>query len=131
MKKLLLFVLVVLTQCAWSSGWQSDQNVNNIQVGGHVYTYQTSSPSVSSCGTNPNVASMSSDFIGAVRVGSGATTACTITFSNAYTNAPDCVVVDRNNVHYFKVTSDTATFTFTADSAMGTDNVAWNCAGNQ
>ena len=133
MRFLLLFL--ILTQCAWSSGWQQDQSVYNVQVSGKINTYQTTAPTVSSCGTSPSVATRSSDVAGTVTIGSGVVTSCKVSFASSYTNAPVCVLLNKSVNPY--VTSETATTDTAAiyiqspgQSLAGT-SVNWICVGNQ
>ena len=87
-------------------------------VAGQV-TVSGTAPAIGTCGTTPAIASGSTDHAGLVTVGSGATTACTLTFAVAYANEPACVVSTEANVTaYISAKSVSAmTVTFSADAA--------------
>jgi len=55
-------------------------------------TLQPLGPAITSCGTGPTVQQGSGNVAGYVAVGSGSPTACTVTFSTAFTNTPACFV---------------------------------------
>lgn len=60
-------------------------------VNGFIQCAQTSSPTISSCGTSPSLSSNATDFIGQVTFGSGLLTACTISFTKLYTTGLGCI----------------------------------------
>jgi hypothetical protein len=70
-------------------GYDSVQG--GIYLPGHLLTTNRKSvaPVISACGTGtPTV--VGTDFAGVITTGSGASTACTITFGTAYQTAPNC-----------------------------------------
>lgn len=74
-------VYATLTQMkAWVLGGQS----------GH-----SSTPTLSSCGTSPSIATGSTDVSGRVTTGTGTPTGCVITFAQAFNAVPSCVVVSQ------------------------------------
>jgi hypothetical protein len=55
------------------------------------------SAKLSSCGTSPAIATNSTDHVGYITAGSGAT-GCTLTFANAWSSAPACTVSSRSGL---------------------------------
>lgn len=99
---------------------------------GHVVVddaVTASFPVISACGTTPALTAGSSDFAGKVTIGTGVTTACTITFGTAYTNEPSCVVTPQYSATaYLSASSATAiTVTLSADGAGQKFN--YHCVG--
>lgn len=93
------------------------------------YSSGSTAPTVSICGTTPAVATGSNDFKGIITVGSGVTTACTVTFGTAKVSEPSCLITPHANVTpYFSAKSNTAfTVTFSADMASTKFN--YDCNG--
>ena len=85
-------------------------------------------PSLTTCGMTPAIGS-STDMAGIVTIGSGVTTACTVTFGTPYTNEPMCVVTPQYNATaYISAKSNSAfTVTFSADGASQKFN--YTCIG--
>lgn len=84
-------------------------------------------PAITSCGTSPSAA-RGTDFGGEVTEGTTAT-GCTISFANAYTTAPFCVVSLQTQQVAFTYTISTSAITVTNTSATG-DKIDWICNGN-
>ena len=87
-------------------------------------------PTVSSCGSGAAIGTNSIDEGGNVTIGSTSPqTACTITWSNTYTKAPDCNIMDRGPTYQaLAITSiSTTAMTFTAQISMTNDTVGWVC----
>lgn len=88
-------------------------------------------PAISSCGTNPSVAS-GNDQAGDVTIGSSGVTTCTITFANAPTNIPSCFAAN-NTIQQAVIAQPTATTLVIVGTASGaqigsTNNVIrWGC----
>ena len=88
------------------------------------------SASVGTCGASPSIAG--NDNIGTVTIGTGVVTACTVTFANAYTNTPVCVIVPGSTANITGLTSvSTTAFVagFSASAAGGTFH--YICFGRQ
>lgn len=135
MLNFLVPILIIITQCAWSSGWQEDQKVNNLQLGGHLSTYQTTVPIASSCGTNPSVATRSADLTGTLTIGAGSVTFCRVAFANSYVNAPNCFLVQRTLNPFVTseiATTDTAAIYIQSPvQNMAGTTTSWFCSENQ
>lgn len=93
---------------------------------GHV-TLGGFSPSVSSCGTNPTV--QGTDTAGVISVGSGATTACTLTFSVAYPIAPVCVANASINSVAFVNSVSVSSVVWNFSASVESDKVYYLCIG--
>lgn len=126
--RFLLLALIILTQCAWSTGWQQDQSVNNLQISGKLSTYQATAPTATSCGTNPSVTTTSSDMSGTITFGTGSVTSCRLAFNTAYLNAPNCFIINKTANPFVTAetaTTDTAALYF---QSFGTSNLAGTTA---
>jgi len=91
--------------------------------------FSLAAPTVSSCGTTPGSVT-GTDTHGTVTEGTTAT-GCTITFANAYTSAPQCVVQITNvapGTSAMTYTVSTTAITVTNASASG-DVIVWHCLG--
>lgn len=132
--KYLFFILIVLTQCAWNgNSWISDQEANNITMGGHLQTKQSTAPVASSCGTSPSVATNSADMSGVVTVGGGSATSCKVAFTNLYNNNPQCFIVNRTLTPYITamtVTADTTAMFINSATNMQQAQIGWACIAN-
>lgn len=93
---------------------------------GHTLLGLAAVPAITSCGTSPSTA-RGTDFGGEVTEGTTAT-GCTITFANAYTTAPFCVVSLQTQLLAFAYTISTTAITVTNTSASG-DKINWICNG--
>lgn len=98
---------------------------------GHITSTSTSNtPVLSSCGTTPSI--VGSDAAGTVTVGSVAATGCTITFANAYVNAPACTVTEQTGsvTNVFSYTLST-TAIVVSQTGLTSDKLNYVCIGNE
>lgn len=95
----------------------------NVSFGKHVLT-SGSTPTLTSCGTSPSLASGSTDMAGTVTVGTSAPTGvfCNIHFANTYTNVPVCTIS--------QVKSSGLTTAFSVGTATATDLPVYNGGGD-
>lgn len=93
-------------------------DVANIRGNGHVTTDQATSPALSLCGTNPAIATGSSDFAGVVTLGTGSPTACTVTFQSAFANTPACSVTSLGNATTYISAQSASAFTVTGSATF-------------
>lgn len=75
------------------------------------YIVNGTSPTISSCGTNPSV--IGNDQAGAITIGGGSVTACTLTFAHPYGSG--CTVIPQENDTSTTVTAD---FTSVSNTAI-------------
>lgn len=90
---------------------------------GHLVTYNVGllGPVVSACGATPNGTLTSGDDVkGVVTTGGGATTQCTITFSNPYANTPTCIAMQQ------ATTTTVPTIIFGQSSSSSASAVVFN-----
>lgn len=93
-------------------------------------TTNGTAPTLSTCGTTPSI--VGNDVAGTVTMGTAGPTACTLTFANAFTNAPHCVVVARDALILAHVTaSSTTAVTFTATAACTSCVLDYICLGHK
>jgi hypothetical protein len=97
---------------------------------GHLISKGTL-PTISACGTSPSIAG--TDVNGRATVGTGGTaTSCTVTFANAYTNAPTCSGGDEDSttplLTVLSATTTALTFTASTPFAAG-DKLVYHCLG--
>ncbi len=81
-------------------------------------------PTLTSCGTSPSIPSNATDSVGQFTAGS-ATTACTLTFNQAYASAPICTVAPIGNGTFPTYSTSTTAISFTTLIASGT--YYYNC----
>lgn len=96
-------------------------------VNGHIQ-FGGNKPSLSSCGTAPFV--VGNDVVGRITVGTGVTTACTLTFASTWTNPPACFVLSKsttNAITSVSTITTSLTIGFTADA--DSDDFSYFCAG--
>ncbi len=86
--------------------------------------YTSTAPTPSSCGTSPTVAG--SDTAGLITVGSGATTACTVTFSSTWTTAPYCVLSWQTNLVSMQYTVSATAISIT-QTGTASDKINYIC----
>jgi hypothetical protein len=86
-------------------------------------------PSVSSCGTSPTLASGSTDTAGIINVGSGVVTSCTLTFSTAMSSAPSCVVSTSLATVVAGISTTTSAATIALSVSLGSGNIHYHCLG--
>lgn len=101
-----------------------------ISTSGHFITSGSTAPAVSSCGTGPSI--VGDDNQGTVTVGSGVTTACTLTFYKAWGATPICTVeAEANDVGWVSAKSQTAiTLTFASTMASTAFDYRCSCSGS-
>lgn len=96
---------------------------------------QSSSPTISSCGTSPAMSSGSTNSNGQFTIGTGTPAACTVTFSTAWPNNAFCTVSPANSAaaaitggYYISASSKTG---FTLMLGTGTSSAVFNylCSG--
>lgn len=103
------------------------------QVGirGHLEFVNTSGyvPTLGSCGTSPSLGVNSTDMIGKITVGGGATS-CMLIFGKAWTNPPFCIVDDETNAA-IRVTSIELRnqTTFSDGGSIAGDTLHYLCIG--
>ena len=102
----------------------TSQQFTNLSGGG-------STPTLSSCGTSPTISGTNS--AGAITIGTGTPSACTLTFSSAYANGVACVFNDRttaaaNPGRATSVSTSAVTWTFAAATA-NSDVIDYICIG--
>jgi len=108
-----------------------------VDVTGQVRTtaaYLNSSPppSLSSCGTSPSTAAGSSNQGGQITLGTGAPTACAVTFANAYPTYAFCTLTPASAYTGTYYLSGVSKSGFTINLGTGTSSAAFNygCNGN-
>ena len=117
-----------LTDFMFKVATSSNDYFFGIQGNGHISASSTA-PTLSSCGISPSVI-MGNDIAGRILTGSGVITACTVTFANAYTNAPACDVNPEGGVVTFVAASSTPTgFVITGAAAITSNYITYQCMG--
>lgn len=90
----------------------------------------STSPTLSSCGTGPTMGAGASNSHGRITAGATAT-GCTITFANAYSSVPACIIENETgsitNTFSYTVTASAITVT---ETALGGDIMDYMCMGN-
>jgi len=112
-------------------GIVADASGNVIDSGG--YALAGSAPAASVCGTSPAVSTGSSNLAGEVTTGTGAPTACTITFSAAFPTHAFCTVTPEfaaatATAHISALSNSAFTVTFSAGVTSG--KFTYVCGGN-
>lgn len=82
----------------------------DISTTGHLNSQSISGSTVTSCGANASVTG--SDVAGTITTGSGAPTACTLTFAKPFTNTPVCVCSPNAGVSCGVSSSSNSSVTF-------------------
>ena len=82
-------------------------------------------PTLSACGTAPAITG--SDMVSKVTIGTGVTTSCTVTFANAYTTAPACVITGDDAAIGYAATTTTTVLTITSSADMDSDVISVIC----
>lgn len=110
---------------ASTSPGASPISVFQILMDGHINATGTT-PTVSSCGTNPSVSG--SDAMGEITVGSVAATACTLTFQVPYETTPHCLISNQSmsvvNAMTYAITSSTLVI---SQTGLTNDKVDYSC----
>lgn len=108
--------------------------VNTLQVvlsvvkGGHLDTGVQTAPAVTSCGTSPTITG--TDTAGKVTIGSSASSTCTLTFEEAYANAPSCVLTNGTvDVPVWATTSTTVLTITDGAGDFSSDVIMYICVG--
>lgn len=83
-------------------------------------------PTTGTCGTSPAIVSGSNDNSGAITVGTGAPTSCTINFGAPWAAAPKCVVGANPQVLAFSWTVSTTAIVVT-QTGTSSDVIVWHC----
>ncbi len=91
-------------------------------VGHHRLTGST--PVLTSCGTSPSITG--TDIAGEVTMGTAAPTGCVITFANAYTNAPTCIVTWQTNLASMQYTKSTTAITL-VQTGTSSNKINYRC----
>jgi len=114
----------------------SPATVMRLQSSGHVQTLGGVTPSVSSCGSSPSLATGSTDVAGSVTVGTGNVTSCTITFGSQWVNSsgssitPFCVVTYSATASVGLTTTSTS-IVITRNNSMANNTLIWQCFGHE
>ena len=97
------------------------------------YLNSSGVPVASTCGTSPIIGANSNNFSGAFTTGTGAPTACTITFANAYPAASSCAVSPANEAaagSFIYISAQSASaFTVSFLSAADSMKYQYVCGG--
>ena len=109
-------------------------NLMDLRIGGvskfkvtnksHLVSSGTT-PTLSACGTAPAITG--SDSASKVTIGTGVTTSCTVTFANAYTAAPACVITGDDAAIGYAAVTTTSTLTITSSADMDSDVISVIC----
>lgn len=103
-------------------------NVNGLAVfGGHVAVNHDTAPTISACGGSPVLSTNSTDYVGTVVTGSGAT-GCVITFHEAFVAIPTCVVTAETSSSITSYSLSTAAITVVGGASVATH---WICYERQ
>lgn len=87
-------------------------------------------PVISSCGSDPSI--IGNDSAGSITIGSGVITGCTLTFNQAWTAAPICIVTSNSAAITGGVTAvSTSAFTAGFSAALGGGKLYYRCYGTQ
>lgn len=81
---------------------------------------------ITSCGTSPSVAG--DDNAGAITVGSGTVTACTMTFGNASYRNRRCTFSAGSNVTVYPSSVSSSAITVTTSASIGSGKIYYNCS---
>jgi hypothetical protein len=102
-----------------------------INSNGNIHTSGTI-PTIGTCGSSPAITALSTNNSGSFTVGTGTTTACTVTFANSgWTNAPNCTVTDATTIQALKVATTTTTMIVSATTNEASDKIFYICQGNE
>jgi hypothetical protein len=95
---------------------------------GHVVNSDIA-PAISSCGTT-GFGVVGNDYAGTITVGTSATTTCTLTFNEAWSLAPSCLVGSNPQLAAFSWVVSTTTIIVTQTSTAS-NKIAYICVGTQ
>jgi len=108
-------------------GDSAANRVDEFEIATHLVT-GTTTPGVSSCGTDPSISG--TDMAMEVTVGSGTITSCTASFSREWTSIPVCVVTgDNTGVEYAITTLTGNTVVVEGSADMAGDSLYVLCLG--
>lgn len=93
----------------------------------HLYFTGSNAPSVGTCGTTPSISG--TDSMGAVTTGSGAATACTITFGTQWTNTPACWCTVPAATAAARITAASTTAITCTYSSLASTALYYGCLG--
>lgn len=108
--------------------WVADgtfMRIFQITANGHIITGALT-PSFTSCGTSPSLATSSDDTAGTLTVGTLAGTTCTLNFAKAFNQTPHCIVKQRTediNPLVYTVSSTSIVLTRTSISSSVYDYI--------
>lgn len=97
-------------------------------IDGHL-EYTGTTPTVGTCGTSPAITG--NDHAGTVTTGSTATTACTITWGAAWTNAPLCWAQSTGATITPRFSSTSTTTGVLAYASSTSQTIVYGCSGRQ
>lgn len=88
-------------------------------------------PTLTSCGTSPTMYPGSNDTVGYINVGSGAVTACTMTFKSTYVNTPFCSIIQATSTgtSVLKASSTPTTLNMLFSTTIGGMRIGYKCDG--
>ncbi|MGI8959668.1 MAG: hypothetical protein ACR2IV_07915 [Bryobacteraceae bacterium] len=121
------------TNCDASSfvtGFQSNgvPNCGSLSaVPGKIGIVSSGATTVGSCGTSPVLTGNDSAAI--VAAGGGTVTACTVTFSSPFANAPICTSSDNSQFLVIRPSASTTKLSLSAQSSFGGDSLSYICIG--
>ena len=85
-------------------------------------------PALSSCGTSPGIEG--NDWAGRIRVGTGSTTTCILTFNTAFASTPMCVLQNESSLTtVMRATTVAASVTITASQNLAGQFISYHCQG--
>ncbi len=116
-----------LTDFLFNVATSSNDYFFGVKGNGHL-TASSTAPTLSSCGTSPSI--RGTDTAGEVQVGSVSATGCTITFANAWTNSPSCIIVNQTGsvTNTFSYTISTTAITVT-ETGLTSAKLDYHCIG--
>lgn len=96
---------------------------------GHINSQVVSGSTVTSCGSGPLL--VGSDNAGTITVGSGVTLSCTLTFAQAWRNAPTCTMtINMTGVTGGITTISTTQAVFSFSATVGGGQIYFHCIGS-
>jgi hypothetical protein len=110
-----------------ASGTTDNNPVTHFQITqGHIETLGTAPTLSAGCGTGATI--VGNDNNGTITTAATGFGTCTVTFSRAWTNVPQCVLNNRSSATVTRVTSPSTT-AFTITGASGGNIVDYSCRG--
>jgi hypothetical protein len=116
-----------LTDFLFQVATSSNDYFFGVKGNGHLSASSTA-PTLSSCGTSPSI--RGTDTAGEVTVGSVSANGCTITFANAWTNSPSCIIMSQTGsiTNTFSYTVSTTAIVVTETGLTGA-KMDYHCIG--